>query len=84
MIFEWHKDGHKLTNSEHIHIEERSGSFSLVTFSNLSTNDSGLYECTAKNGDGMDTTSTRLVVQGLTFFDPFFFSHSGIGQNVAP
>ncbi|KAJ6222590.1 hypothetical protein RDWZM_001135, partial [Blomia tropicalis] len=64
MIFEWHKDGHKLTNSEHIHIEERSGSFSLVTFSNLSTNDSGLYECTAKNGDGMDTTSTRLVVQG--------------------
>lgn len=64
VFFEWKKDGQKLsTNSNNIHIDNNVH-YSLLSITNLTINDSGNYECFAKNPYGSVSTSTQLLIKG--------------------
>ena len=71
-VFTWTKDGQKLHNSNDLKIESLE-SVSLLTIHQLRPNDSGLFQCSATNAFGVDSTSTTLIVKGFYLFFSFLF-----------
>ena len=65
VFFEWIKDGHKLSTNGNIRIDN-TDHYSVLFITNLTITDSGIYECIAKNTYGSTSTSTQLVIKGLT------------------
>ena len=67
IFFEWLKDNHPLVATGHSseykidHFE----TWSTLTFKRLTINDMATYTCRVKNVEGIDTTSTKLIIQGL-------------------
>lgn len=65
--FEWFKDDQKLTNgfpNEQIQIETKS-SYSQLTISDLTVNDSGNYSCLVSNQIGASAQWSWLQVEGM-------------------
>ena len=61
---EWQKDGVLLTTTaQAVFRDNKKG----LTLKQLRKEDSGLYECVAKNTVGKETTATSLIVLGMIF-----------------
>ena len=64
IFFEWYKNGQKFSETNNVHVEN-TNHYSLLTMINLTAQDSGNYECRAKNVYGTSSTSTQFVIKGL-------------------
>lgn len=63
VFFEWNKNGHKLVSSDQIKVDHNDF-MSMVTLHNVTAAESGQYECLVKNALGMDSSSTRVNING--------------------
>ena len=72
VFFDWLKDDLKLNSSEHVRVDN-SATFSLLTFTDLQSINSGHYVCEARNIHGTDSTSAQLFVKGFKYY--YFFKY---------
>lgn len=84
IFFDWTKNGQKLSGPN-IKIDN-SMQYSLLNISNLSPNDSGTYECIAKNAFGTASTSIQFIIKGFFVSYYYFFLVSQqffLGQKIS-
>ena len=60
----WHKDDRTLVQHATASVKELDTFTSVLTFTNLSAADAGLYECIVRNAAGLTRYGSQLYVQG--------------------
>ena len=63
----WYKDGKELRSNDHISLQYSHGVCSLEVLS-ARAEDSGVYRCHAVNDLGEHETSSKVVVEGESYF----------------
>lgn len=65
MTFRWHKDGHELTEDEHVKMSYETNSTEL-NLKNAQLSHCGKYECEAENKVGTQRCTAMVTVTGLS------------------